>query len=48
MRVNDVYGFNNVYSTNHIDVAYVKKNLFCTLYGVLKLVIFHSYMNYKC
>ena len=26
----------------------VKKSLFCTLYGVLKLVIFHSYMSCKC
>ena len=26
----------------------VEKSLFCTLYGVLKLVIFHSYMNCKC
>ena len=26
----------------------VKKSLFCTLYGALKLVIFHSYMNCKC
>ena len=26
----------------------VEKNLFCTLYGLLKLVIFHSYMSYKC
>lgn len=26
----------------------VKKSLFCTLYGVLKLVIFNSYMSYKC
>lgn len=26
----------------------VEKNLFCTLYRVLKLVKLHSYMNYKC
>lgn len=26
----------------------VEKNLLCTLYRVLKLVAFHSYMNYKC
>ena len=25
-----------------------KKNLFCTLYRVLKLVVFHSHMNCKC
>ena len=25
-----------------------KKNLFCTLYRVLKLAVFHSYMNWKC
>ena len=24
-----------------------KKNLFCTLYGALKLAVFHSYMNWK-
>ena len=26
----------------------VEKNLFCTLIWALKLVIFHSYMNWKC
>ena len=26
----------------------VEKDLFCTLYRVLKLVVFHSYMNCKC
>ena len=34
----------NVYSTNNNDVA-SSKNLFCTLIGLLKLVIFHSCMN---
>ena len=38
----------NVYSTNRIGRRNVKKNLFCTLYRALKLVIFHSYMSYKC
>ena len=38
----------NVYSTNRIGRRNVKKNLFCTLYRVLGLVIFHNYMSYKC
>ena len=38
----------NVYSTNRIGRRNVKKNLFCTLYRALKLVVFHSHMYCKC
>ena len=42
------YGEGDLYSTNRIDVASSKKNLFCTLIELLKLAIFHNYMSYKC
>ena len=38
----------NVYSTNRIGRRNVNKNLFCTLYRALKLVVFHSHMYCKC
>ena len=38
----------NVYSTNRIDVASSKRTCFAHYIGLLKLVVFHSYMSYKC